>query len=278
MPRRLEALSSPPAWKQPAVDQHPGRAESNPRREDRTREPRPRGGNGSPCRALATHQLEVYFGGLQGVMPRYPVDFAGLEGAGPGGHAAFDPEVRAGRMRRRRHTSAATPTTFRHWGLVPRMMVDCSARTSDRPVRHEAAHAAVHGPHQRSQACARQDGHGDLAAARAAAATGVPLTVSTLTNDPLEDIAAAMGDTPGRVPALHAEGSELAASLVSRAEAAGYKAIVVTLDTWVTGWRPRDLNNSSFPQLRGRVLSNYFSDPRFRAMLGKARKRISARR
>ena len=61
---------------------------------------------------------------------------------------------------------------------------------------------------------------------------------------------------------------ELAESLVTRAETVGYKAIVVTLDTWVTGWRPRDLNVSNFPQLRGHVLQNYFSDPRFRQMLG----------
>ena len=54
-----------------------------------------------------------------------------------------------------------------------------------------------------------------------------------------------------------------------RAEAAGYKGIVVTLDTWVTGWRPRDLNVANFPQLRGAVLMNYFSDPVFRAMLAK---------
>ena len=37
--------------------------------------------------------------------------------------------------------------------------------------------------------------------------------------------------------------------------------MVVTLDTWVTGWRPRDLNASNFPQLRGKVLHNYFTDP-----------------
>jgi lactate 2-monooxygenase len=42
---------------------------------------------------------------------------------------------------------------------------------------------------------------------------------------------------------------------------------VVTLDTWVTGWRPRDLNSANFPQLRGAVLQNYFSDPVFRARL-----------
>jgi len=43
----------------------------------------------------------------------------------------------------------------------------------------------------------------------------------------------------------------------------------VTLDTWVTGWRPRDLNAGNFPQLRGAVLANYFSDPVFRKMLAK---------
>jgi lactate 2-monooxygenase len=62
---------------------------------------------------------------------------------------------------------------------------------------------------------------------------------------------------------------ELAESLIKRAEAAGAKAIVVTLDTWVTGWRPRDLNASNFPQLRGKVLQNYFSDPVFRSLLAK---------
>ena len=113
-----------------------------------------------------------------------------------------------------------------------------------------------------------QDGHGDIAAARAAALTGVPLTASTLSNDPMEDVAAAMGDTPGFFQLYTPKDKDLAESLVHRAEAAGYKAIIVTLDTWVTGWRPRDLNDSNFPQLRGHVLSNYWSDPRFRTMVG----------
>ena len=52
-----------------------------------------------------------------------------------------------------------------------------------------------------------------------------------------------------------------------RAEAAGYKGIVVTLDTWIPGWRPRDLTTANFPFLRGYCLSNYFSDPIFRASL-----------
>ena len=104
---------------------------------------------------------------------------------------------------------------------------------------------------------------------RTAAMTGVPMVASTLSNDPLEAVAKDTGSgtsffqlyTPTDIP--------LAESLVHRAEAAGFKGIVVTLDSWVLGWRPRDLNDANFPQLRGHALANYFSDPRFRALLAK---------
>lgn len=213
-------------------------------------------------------QLEIYFKGLQGVLPKYPVDFAGLEQRA---QAAMAPSllkyVQGGCGDE--DTQRKNATAFQHWGVIPRMMVDCSSRdlTVDLfgmklPSPLFMAPIGVTG-------LCTQDGHGDLAAARAAAETGVPLVVSTLTNDPLEDVAAAMGDTPGLFQLYTPRDTELAESLVRRAEAAGYKAIVVTLDTWVTGWRPRDLNDSNFPQLRGHVLSNYWSDPRFRAMLAK---------
>ena len=42
-----------------------------------------------------------------------------------------------------------------------------------------------------------QDGHGDLAAARAAAHTGIPMVASTLSVDPLEEVAGEFGETPG---------------------------------------------------------------------------------
>ena len=113
-----------------------------------------------------------------------------------------------------------------------------------------------------------QDGHGDLATAKAAARTGVPMVVSTLTEDPLEDVAAEFGDTPGFFQLYTPTDRDLAASLVHRAEAAGYKGIVVTLDTWVTGLAARATSRTSnFPQLRGKCLSNYTSDPVFRARL-----------
>src|SRR5438309_1906169 len=62
---------------------------------------------------------------------------------------------------------------------------------------------------------------------------------------------------------------ELAESFVARAEKAGYRGIVVTLDTWIPGWRPRDLRLGNFPQLQGHCLANYFTDPIFRAKLEK---------
>ena len=111
------------------------------------------------------------------------------------------------------------------------------------------------------------DGHGDLATARAAAATGVPMVASTLMQDPLEDVAAALGDTPGYFQLYPPDDRELTESFVHRAEAAGYAGIVVTLDTLTLGWRPRDLALGSFPQLRGLCLANYFTDPVFRAKL-----------
>src|SRR5271170_8301505 len=113
-----------------------------------------------------------------------------------------------------------------------------------------------------------QDGHGDLATARAAALTGVPMVASTLSVDPLEAVAAALKATPGFFQLYTPTDCELAASLVGRAEQAGFKALVVTLDTWVTGWRPRDLKTANFPQLRGHCLANYFTDPRFAQLLG----------
>jgi lactate 2-monooxygenase len=83
----------------------------------------------------------------------------------------------------------------------------------------------------------------------------------------MEDVAATLGDTPGWFQLYPPNDRELTESLVHRAEAAGFSAIVVTLDTLTLGWRPRDLALASFPQLKGQCLANYFSDPVFRSRL-----------
>jgi len=213
-------------------------------------------------------QNEIYNAGLRGILPTWPVDFATLEKRA---HEALGPMMTnyvAGGCGDE-HTQDQNAAAFHHWGMVPRMMVDCSVRDLSvelfghtYPTPLFMAPIGLNGE-------ASQDRHGDMAAARASALTGVPFCASTLANDPLEDVKAACGDTPAWFQLYTPRNREVATSLIRRAEDAGYKALVVTLDTWVTGWRPRDLNASNFPQLRGKVLVNYFSDPVFRSLLAK---------
>jgi len=214
------------------------------------------------------YQTEIYGAGLRGVVPRLPVDFATLEARAA---AAMPPAtltyVQGGcgdELTQRRNADA-----FAHWGMVPRMMVDCTSRDLTTELFGLTLPSPLFMAPIGVTGICTQDGHGDLAAARASAATGVPLTASTLSNDTLEDVAAACGNVPAFFQLYTPRHQGLAESLIGRAEAAGYKAIVVTLDTWVTGWRPRDLNTANFPQLRGHVLENYFSDPVFRSLLAK---------
>jgi lactate 2-monooxygenase len=164
-------------------------------------------------------------------------------------------------------TQQANVTAFERWGLVPRTLIGANERDlSVEMFGMELSAPIFMAPIGVLGICA-QDGHGDLAAARAAAATGVPMAASTFGADPLEDVAAEFGDTPGFFQLYVPKDRELAASLAHRAETAGYKAIVVTLDQPVTGWRPRDLAAAYSPPLRGHCLANYISDPAFRAGL-----------
>lgn len=216
--------------------------------------------------AYGDYQLKIYLQGLAGVLPTLPMDYAGLEAKAQAAMPASIWSYVGGGAGDER-TQRVNRTAFDRWGLMPRMFnahrerdlsVDLFGLKLPSPLF--MAPIGVLG-------ICGQDGHGDLAGARAAARTGVPMVLSTLTEDPMEDVAAEFGDTPGFFQLYTPTDKELAASLVQRAEAAGFKGIVVTLDTWVPGWRPRDLATSNFPQLRGKCLANYTSDPVFRAGL-----------
>jgi len=214
------------------------------------------------------YQNEIYFAGLGGGRPSLPIRFEELEAKA---HAALPESLVsyvAGGCGNER-TQDANVAAFDHWGVIPRMFV--GARQRDLSI--ELFGLKLPTPLFMSPVgviglCA-PDGHGDIATARAAAKTGVPMIASTLTVDPLEAVAKEFGTTPGFFQLYTPTDRALAQSLVHRAEQAGFKAIVVTLDTWLTGWRPRDLRTANFPQLRGLCLANYFADPCFRAMLGK---------
>lgn len=211
-------------------------------------------------------QTEIYFQGLQGVVPEYPIDFATLLERAT---AAMPPYVLSyvqggcgDELTQDRNASA-----FAHWGMVPRMLVDGRERDLSVTLFGDTLpHPLFMSPIGVNGICT-QDKHGDIAAAKASALTGVPFMASTLSNDPLEEVIKHCGDVPAYFQLYTPKNRDVAQSLISRAETAGYKALVVTLDTWVTGWRPRDLAAGNFPQLRGHVLQNYFTDPAFRSLL-----------
>ena len=213
-------------------------------------------------------QNEIYFGGLAGRQPAYPIRFEELEARAHAAMPASLVSYVAGGCGNER-TQDANVSAFDGWGLVPRMFVGAAKRDLSIELFGMTLPSPLFMSPVGVIGLCPSDGHGDLAAARAAARTGVPMIASTLMVDPLEAVAAALGDTPGFFQLYTPTDRALAESLVHRAEAAGFKGIVVTLDTWLTGWRPRDLTTANFPQLRGLCLENYFSDPVFRNMLAK---------
>ena len=108
----------------------------------------------------------------------------------------------------------------------------------------------------------------ELATARAAAATATPMVVSSAASTPMEDISAAMSDTPRWFQLYWVSDREVVESLVHRAELSGYSAIVLTLDTLYLGWRDRDLRNHAFlPFLGAKGIAQFTSDPVFRSRL-----------
>ncbi|UFQ14337.1 MULTISPECIES: alpha-hydroxy-acid oxidizing protein [Streptomyces] len=217
-------------------------------------------------RPFKDYQDEIYLDGLRGVVPAFPMTYAGWEARA---HAALPPSVLsyvAGGAGGER-TQEANVRAFDRWGLIPRMFVGASRRDLSVDLFGMTLPSPLFMAPVGVLGICAQDGRGDLATARAAARTGVPMIASTLSADPMESVAAELGETPGLFQLYTPTDRALAESLVRRAEKSGFKAIVVTLDTWITGWRPRDLSTSNFPQLRGHCLANYTSDPVFRAQL-----------
>ncbi len=88
------------------------------------------------------------------------------------------------------------------------------------------------------------DPEGEKATARAAAATGTLLTLSTVSSVSLEEVAAAVPKEPLWFQLYHFNDRTLTERLVHRAEEAGYRAIVLTVDAPILGRRERDLRDS----------------------------------
>jgi lactate 2-monooxygenase len=227
----------------------------------------------------SNYEHEIYVAGmLGGRKPARPLDWRELErdayamlSRGPRGYI----QGGAGRG----HTIRANREAFDEWRIVPRMLKDVSERTLKRTVLGKELPAPVLLAPIGVQTVAHPEG--ELASARAAAHVGLPLIASTAASHTIEQIAQAAAtatDLPeGRAADEHGcwyqlywpRDRELARSFIARAESAGYEALVVTLDTWLLGWRPADLTDGFLPFLRGEGNVNYLQDPVFRAALPK---------
>jgi lactate 2-monooxygenase len=213
---------------------------------------------------LAGYQNHIYLEGLSGRLPVLPLTHEALEqraerqltrgafGYVAGGAGAED-------------TMRANREAFRRWRILPRMLRDVSRRDLGTTVLGTAMPAPVMLAPVGVQSIVHPEA--ELAVARAAAATGVPMVLSTASSRSLEEVAEAQGDAPRWFQLYWPRDPDLAASLLGRAERAGYGAIVVTLDTWMLAWRPRDLELAYLPFLQGEGIANYLSDPVFRAAL-----------
>jgi isopentenyl diphosphate isomerase/L-lactate dehydrogenase-like FMN-dependent dehydrogenase len=95
---------------------------------------------------------------------------------------------------------------------------------------------------------------GEEAAASAAGAAGIAYALSTLSGCRLEDVAAASKGTVWYQLYL-VGGRDCALSAIERAKAAGFSALVVTIDTAVAGMRERDLRNGAKELLSGNLRS-----------------------
>ncbi|MFN2477859.1 MAG: alpha-hydroxy-acid oxidizing protein [Pseudonocardiaceae bacterium] len=207
---------------------------------------------------------EIYLGGLTGQWPELPMTADGLEVAArdvlPA--EAFSYVVGGASTER---TLAANREAFARWRIVPRMLRGVGARDLSTTILGTPMTAPVLTAPVGVLGLVHPDA--DLAVARAAAALGLTSVLSTAASTTLEDVAAAAPAAARWFQLYWPRDPQLAESLVRRAETAGYQAIVLTVDTWSLGWRPRDLALAHMPFLQAKGIANYLSDPVFRARL-----------
>lgn len=109
----------------------------------------------------------------------------------------------------------------------------------------------------------------DRIVARGCSDTGIPFIFSNQAGTPMEICAEDMGDTPRYFQLYWSKSDDLVLSFVRRAEACGCRAIVLTVDTTLLGWRSRDLALGHLPFLKGIGIAQYTSDKVFMDLLHK---------
>jgi lactate 2-monooxygenase len=209
-------------------------------------------------------QRNIYLQGLSGHPPIVPTDPIALAQKA---QQKMTPEAFAyvAGGAGRELTVKRNREAFGQWQIKPRMLRDVSDYdTSVSLLGHQLPAPICLAPVGVLDLCHPQ---ADLAVGRAAAELGIPFIFSNQASVAMEDVSTAMGTGLRMFQLYWSKSNELVASLVSRAEACGCQAIVVTLDTTMLGWRLRDLDQAYLPFLRGKGIAQYVSDPVFQRLL-----------
>jgi lactate 2-monooxygenase len=215
-------------------------------------------------------ELQLYAQGLAGGKPSVPVPLHLLEAKAKEILAPRAYDYVAGGAGGE-DTMRSNREAFYRWRIVPRMLRDVAKRDLSVEVLGTRLPAPVLLGPVGVQQIVHDDA--DRASARGAASLGLPFVLSTMSSRTIEDVAqsaANAAESPRWFQLYWGKNPELTASMLQRAERAGYSALVVTLDTHSLGWRERDLHHGYLPFMLGQGLANYFSDPVFRAMLAQS--------
>lgn len=221
----------------------------------------------SPSGPFSNYAAEIYLNGLGDAVPAFTTDATALEDAAravlePGPFWYVAGAAGSGT------TARANRAAFDRWRVVPRMLTQATQRDHSIELFGTRIPAPILTAPIGVQSIVHPDG--ELATARAAAALGLPMILSTASSHTIEEVAEAGGDGPRWFQLYWPNEAEVTASIVKRAQAAGFTALVVTLDTWTLGWRPHDLDQAYLPFIRGVGTAIPFSDPAFRAPLAQS--------
>jgi lactate 2-monooxygenase len=216
-----------------------------------------------PTSPTQSRQTEIYLDGVRGKLPIVPVDFNRLQAHAQASIPAAAFAYFAGGAGLER-TMESNRRAFDRWQIVPRMLRGIEARDTTIELFGQRFPA----PLMLAPVGVLELAHAeaDVAVAAAAAACGVPMIFSNQASKPMEAAAAVMGDSPRWFQLYWSRSDELVASFLSRAEACGCTALVVTVDTTLLGWRTRDLDHAHLPFLRGKGIAQYTSDPVFQRL------------
>lgn len=219
-----------------------------------------------------TRQSEIFRAGASGSRPRVPTGWANLVEAAERAMTADAWAYVAGSAGRE-STAEANYDAFDSWRIVPRMLRD----VSDRDLSIELFGRTHPTPLLTCPIGVLElvDPDADVAIARAAGSLGITSMVSSQASQSMERIAAENAG-PWWFQLYWSSEDALVESFVSRAETSGAEAIVVTLDTGMLGWRPRDLDRAFLPFIRGMGIAQYTSDPVFTELVAKRMSRPSS--